>query len=101
MNKKQISKKVQRNSLINNWHKDEKFEAYIRTIDKRKRGNAEMPEEKEQCKNEVPVETASDNVICDLSLKASKNSTSTKVEASNDLIDLIVKGVQAVKSLFR
>jgi hypothetical protein len=60
-----------------------------------------MPEEKEQCKNEVPVETASDNVICDLSLKASKNSTSTKVEASNDLIDLIVKGVQAVKSLFR
>lgn len=37
MNKKQISKKkVQRNSLINNWHKDEKFEAYIRTIDKKK-----------------------------------------------------------------
>ena len=67
----------------------------------RKRGNAGMPGEKEQCKNEVPVETASDNVICDLSLKASKNNTSTKVEASNDLIDLIVKGVQAVKSLFR
>lgn len=68
---------------------------------KRKRGNAGMPGEKEQCKNEVPVETASDNVICDLSLKASKNNMSTKVEASNDLIDLIVKGVQAVKSLFR
>ena len=68
---------------------------------KRKRGNAGMPGEKEQCKNEVPVETASDNVICDLSLKASKNNTSTKVEASNDLIALIVKGAQAVKSLFR
>lgn len=101
MNKKQISKKVQRNSLINNWHKDEKFEAYIRTIDKKKERERRDAEEKEQCKNEVPVETASDNVICDLSLKASKNSTSTKVEASNDLIDLIVKGVQAVKSLFR
>ena len=36
MNKQKISKKVQRNSLINNWHKDEKFEAYIRTIDKKK-----------------------------------------------------------------
>lgn len=36
MSKKQISKKVQRNSLINNWYKDEKFEEYIKAIDKKK-----------------------------------------------------------------
>lgn len=62
-----------------------------------------MQEEKEQCKTEVEAEgdAVQDKKICDLTLKASKNERITKVEASNDLVDLFTKGFRAIRSWFR